>query len=132
MTPSTITAAPERAPINSRRCMAAPKTLRCRKGENHHNSDTERRFHYPFSHAHISVIYSSAEKQLTCHKSPRQPETDAGEFSPASEPQPRHLAVWPLWVKNGPDGPETPLPLCPNQRTSSDRPGWSGSCQQRT
>jgi hypothetical protein len=32
--------------------------------------------------------------------------------------------------KNGPDCPETPLPLCPNQRTSSGRPGWSGWCQQ--
>jgi hypothetical protein len=34
-----------------------------------------------------------------------------------------------LWVKNGPDGPETPLPVDPDQRTSSDRRGWSGSCQ---
>ena len=25
-----------------------------------------------------------------------------------------------------------PLPVCPDQRTSSDRPGWSDSCQQRT
>jgi hypothetical protein len=29
-----------------------------------------------------------------------------------------------LRVKNGPDCPETPLPLCPNQLSSSCRPGW--------
>src|SRR5450631_2198147 len=25
-----------------------------------------------------------------------------------------------------------PLPVYPEQRTTSDRPGWSGSCQERT
>jgi hypothetical protein len=37
-----------------------------------------------------------------------------------------------LWVKSRPDGPETPLPLCPNQQTSLGRPGMSVSCQKRT
>src|SRR5450631_4152093 len=32
------------------------------------------------------------------------------------------------WVNNGPDGPETPFPVFPEQRTSSDRPGMSVSC----
>src|SRR6267378_2666435 len=32
-------------------------------------------------------------------------------------------------TKNGPDGPEPRLPGYPEQRTSSGRPGWSGSCQ---
>ena len=36
-----------------------------------------------------------------------------------------------LWVKNGPDGPETRLPVRPEQRTL-DRLGWSGWCQQET
>jgi len=36
----------------------------------------------------------------------------------------------PARVKNGPGSPETPLPVYPDQRTSSDRPSWSGSCQQ--
>jgi len=35
------------------------------------------------------------------------------------------------WVNNGPDGPETPFPVFPEQRTSSDRPGMSVSCQNR-
>ena len=30
--------------------------------------------------------------------------------------------------KTGPDGPETPLPVCPEQRTSTDRPGKSEKC----
>jgi hypothetical protein len=34
------------------------------------------------------------------------------------------------WVNNGPDGPETPLPVFPEQRTSSDRPGMSVSCHE--
>src|ERR1700680_3650 len=34
-------------------------------------------------------------------------------------------------TKNGPDGPETPLPGYPEERTSSERSGWSGSCQER-
>jgi hypothetical protein len=29
----------------------------------------------------------------------------------------------PFWVNNGPRDPETPLPLCLDQRTSSDRHG---------
>ena len=29
------------------------------------------------------------------------------------------------WVNNGPDGPETKLPLYPDQQTSSDRSGMS-------
>jgi endonuclease III-like uncharacterized protein len=37
-----------------------------------------------------------------------------------------------LSVKNGPDGRETPLPLCPNQRTSTDLPGMSQRCHKRT
>jgi hypothetical protein len=37
-----------------------------------------------------------------------------------------------MWVKNGPDSPETPLPVFPDQLTSSDRPGWSVSCQQHS
>jgi hypothetical protein len=28
------------------------------------------------------------------------------------------------WVNNGPRGPETPLPVRPDERTSPDRPGW--------
>src|ERR1700694_4636703 len=32
---------------------------------------------------------------------------------------------------HGPDGPETPLPGYPEERTSSERSGWSGSCQVR-
>ena len=36
----------------------------------------------------------------------------------------------PLRVINGPDGPETPLPVFPNQRTSLDRPGWSVWCRK--
>src|ERR1700738_2151459 len=36
------------------------------------------------------------------------------------------------WVNNGPDDPETPLPVFPEQRTLSDRPDWSGSCQRAT
>jgi hypothetical protein len=34
-------------------------------------------------------------------------------------------------TNNGPDGPETPLLLNPQQRTSPVRPGWSVQCQQR-
>ena len=37
-----------------------------------------------------------------------------------------------LWVNNGPDGPETPLPGSPEERTSADRPDWSGSWHQET
>jgi hypothetical protein len=36
------------------------------------------------------------------------------------------------WVINGPDGPETPLPVRPRERTSSDRADWSVWCQNRT
>jgi hypothetical protein len=32
-------------------------------------------------------------------------------------------------VNNGPDGPETRLLLCTDQRTSADRPGMSQRCQ---
>ena len=38
----------------------------------------------------------------------------------------------PVWVNNGPDGPETPLPLYPNERTSRDPPGRSGSCHNQS
>ena len=43
-------------------------------------------------------------------------------------PQPSHqnrnlTTRCPLWVNNGPRDPETPLPLCLDQRTSSDRHG---------
>src|SRR4030088_2490407 len=31
------------------------------------------------------------------------------------------------WVKNGPDGPETPFPVCPEERTSSEPVGMSQS-----
>jgi len=37
-----------------------------------------------------------------------------------------------LWVKLCPNGRDTPLPPCLNQRTSTDQLGWSVSCQQRT
>jgi hypothetical protein len=37
-----------------------------------------------------------------------------------------------IWVNNGPDGPETPLPLYPNERTSRDPPGRSGSCHNQS
>jgi hypothetical protein len=37
-----------------------------------------------------------------------------------------------VWVNNGPDGPETRLLLYPDQRTSSDRPGMSQRCQNRS
>jgi hypothetical protein len=36
-----------------------------------------------------------------------------------------------LGVEAGPDRLETSLPLFPDNRTSSDRPGWSVQCQQR-
>jgi hypothetical protein len=32
-------------------------------------------------------------------------------------------------ANNGPDDPETTLPLYPDQRTSSDRPGMSQRCR---
>src|ERR1700676_2815622 len=32
-------------------------------------------------------------------------------------------------VINGPDGSKIQLPVCPDQRTSSGRSGWSGSCR---
>src|SRR5664280_2663535 len=35
------------------------------------------------------------------------------------------------WVKNGPDGPETLLPVYLEQRTSPDRHGWSVQCHSR-
>jgi hypothetical protein len=35
-----------------------------------------------------------------------------------------------LRVNNGPDGPKIRLLLYPDQRTSSDRFDWSGSCQR--
>src|SRR5664280_301345 len=41
---------------------------------------------------------------------------------------PRHISTLP---KNGPDGPETPLPVYPEQRTSSDRPVWFVSRHKR-
>jgi hypothetical protein len=37
-----------------------------------------------------------------------------------------------IWVKNGPDSPEAPLPVYPEERTLPDRHGWSGSCQEPT
>src|ERR1700738_2700963 len=37
-----------------------------------------------------------------------------------------------MWVKSYVLTLGLPLPLYPDQRTSSDRFGWSGSCQQRT
>jgi hypothetical protein len=36
------------------------------------------------------------------------------------------------WVKNRPDDPETPFPVYPEQRTSSDRLGMSQTCHFRT
>ena len=36
------------------------------------------------------------------------------------------------WVINGPDGPETRLLVCPEQRTSADRRGMSQMCQEAT
>ena len=43
-------------------------------------------------------------------------------------------ASWrtPNRVKTGLGGPETPLLVLPEQRTSFDRPGWSVQCQQRS
>ena len=35
------------------------------------------------------------------------------------------------WVKCGPDGPETPLPDCPEEQTSSGSVGMSQKCQNR-
>jgi len=35
----------------------------------------------------------------------------------------------PLWVIRVVVTMRRILPVCPSQRTSSDRPGWSGSCQ---
>jgi hypothetical protein len=37
-----------------------------------------------------------------------------------------------MWVNNGPDGPETRLLLCTDQRTSADRPGMSQRCHHQT
>jgi hypothetical protein len=37
-----------------------------------------------------------------------------------------------LWVKRAVLTFCQRLPVCPEQRTSSGRPGWSGSCQQAT
>jgi hypothetical protein len=46
---------------------------------------------------------------------------------------PRGIALpFPKWVKNGPDRTETSLPIHTDQRTSSDRSGWSVSCQHQT
>src|ERR1700692_40582 len=48
----------------------------------------------------------------------------------------RSQQIWgarlPTWVNNGPDGPETRLLLCTDQRTSADRPGMSQRCQHAT
>jgi len=41
------------------------------------------------------------------------------------------LVPCPLGVNNGPEGPETPLPVFPYEPTSSGRADWSVSCQQR-
>src|SRR5713101_4462024 len=37
-----------------------------------------------------------------------------------------------LWVKSAGLMPRRPLPVCPNQRTSPDRPDWAASCQKAT
>jgi invasion protein IalB len=36
------------------------------------------------------------------------------------------------WVTNGSGEPFAESPVCPDERTSSDRVDWSVSCQQRT
>ena len=41
-------------------------------------------------------------------------------------------SVLPRWVNNGPEGPETPLPVFPYEPTSSGRADWSVSCQKLT
>ena len=41
------------------------------------------------------------------------------------------VVACPFRVKSCPDGSETPLPLCADQRTSIDRLCWSVSCHER-
>jgi hypothetical protein len=36
------------------------------------------------------------------------------------------------WVKSGGLALDLPLPVCPDQRTSSDQAASSGSCQEHT
>ncbi len=38
--------------------------------------------------------------------------------------------AYPIWVFSVILIPMPPLPVAPYERTSLDRPGWSGSCQQ--
>jgi hypothetical protein len=59
----------------------------------------------------------------------RSPENRAGIISRESNPTTRFYTTRVNRVALTVGGP---LPVCPDQRTSSDRPDWSASCHQRT
>jgi hypothetical protein len=49
-----------------------------------------------------------------------------------NRPQILIQAQFPRWVKSVVLTVCQPLPVYPDQRTSTDLPGWSGSCQEET
>src|ERR1700730_8520718 len=56
---------------------------------------------------------------------------DARPLTPARQNLLQRTAGPYMWVKSAVLGVARSLPVYPDQRTSSDRSGWSGSCQNR-
>src|ERR1700730_15510556 len=73
---------------------------------------------------HDHIASTPREDAVSCSRVP--------EATFASRGSRRNLGGQsPLWVKSAVLGVARSLPVYPDQRTSSDRSGWSGSCQNR-
>src|ERR1700730_4375711 len=73
---------------------------------------------------HDHIASTPREDAVSCSRVP--------EATIASRGSRRNLGGQsPLWVKSAVLGVARSLPVYPDQRTSSDRSGWSGSCQNR-